>query len=71
MEYSGFAPIDSEGNVTKFAPHKALKSIVCSKLTFDGRVVAHRVGGACMAAMLVAIQGYLAYKKTHPPRTLP
>ena len=32
-----------ERYVTKFAPHKALKSIPCGKLTFDERVVIHRV----------------------------
>ena len=32
-----------EGYLTKFAPHKALKLIACCKLTFDERVVAHRV----------------------------
>ena len=29
--------------VTSFAPHKALKLIACGKLTFDDRVVLHRV----------------------------
>ena len=29
--------------VTKFAPHRALKLIVSGKLTFDERVVLHRV----------------------------
>ena len=32
-----------ERKVTTFAPHKALKSIACGKLTFDERVVLHRV----------------------------
>ena len=32
-------------SVTKRAPHEALKSIACGKLTFDERVVLHRVGG--------------------------
>ena len=31
--------------VTRFAPHKAPKSIVAGKLTFDERVVLHRVAG--------------------------
>ena len=31
--------------MTKFAPHEALKSIARSMLTFDDRVVLHRVGG--------------------------
>ena len=33
-----------ERNVTKFAPHKALKLIVRGKLTFDERVILPRVG---------------------------
>jgi len=33
----------SEGNVTKFAPHKALKLIAGGKLTFDEKVVIHLV----------------------------
>ena len=32
--------------MTKFAPHKALKSIPSDELTFDERVVLHRVVGA-------------------------
>jgi len=28
VEYAGFDRLDSEGNVTKFAPHNALKLIV-------------------------------------------
>ena len=32
-----------ERNVTKFAPHKALKLIASGKLTYDERVVLHRV----------------------------
>jgi len=32
-----------EGNVTKFAQHKAFKLTARGKLTFDGRVVLHRV----------------------------
>ena len=31
-------------NVTKFSPHTALKLIACGKLTFDERVVVHRLG---------------------------
>jgi len=33
-----------ERNETKFAPHKALKLIARGKLTFDERVLLHRVG---------------------------
>ena len=36
-------PRISEGCVTKFASHKALNLIAWGKLTFDERVVAHRV----------------------------
>ena len=32
-----------EGYVSQFAPHKALKLIPSGKLTFEERVVAHRV----------------------------
>ena len=32
-----------ERNVTRFAPHEALKLIARGKLTFDERVVVHRV----------------------------
>ena len=32
------------GNVTKFAPHNAVRLIASGKLTFDERVVLHRVG---------------------------
>jgi hypothetical protein len=31
------------GYVTKYIPHKVLESLLCGKLTFDGRVVVHRV----------------------------
>jgi hypothetical protein len=48
--------------VTRFAPHLALKLIACGKLTFDERVVLHRVGGV--------VQGYLAHKQRLPARTL-
>jgi len=37
---------NSERNVTKFAPHEALKSITRGKLTLDERVVLRRVAGA-------------------------
>ena len=36
-------PQHFEGYVTKFAPHKILKLIAWGKLTFDKRVVLHRV----------------------------
>jgi hypothetical protein len=36
-------PRISAGYVTQSAPHEALKSIACGKLTFDQRVVLHRV----------------------------
>ena len=36
---------DSGVYVTKFAPHEALRLIAGGKLTFDERVVVHRVGG--------------------------
>ena len=36
-------PQNSDGYVTKFAPHQALKLTACGKLTFDERVVLHRV----------------------------
>ena len=39
-----------EGSVTNFAPHHALKMISSGKLTFDERVVGHRVG-ACTARL--------------------
>ena len=39
-------PPNLEGNVTKFAPHKALKLIARGKLTFDERAVLHRVDSA-------------------------
>ena len=35
-------PLESAGLVTKFASHKALKSIARCKLTFDDRIVLHR-----------------------------
>ena len=43
VDHAGLVPLDSEGNVTKFAPREALKLIVLFKLTFHERVVAHRV----------------------------
>ena len=36
--------------MTKFAPHKALKLIEWGKLTFDERVVLHRVDGGAAAS---------------------
>ena len=44
VEFAGFVGSNFERNVTKFAPHKALKLIVRGKLTFDERVVLPRVG---------------------------
>ena len=44
VDYAGFVPLDSEGNVTKCAPHEAYKLIAVGKLTFDERIVLHRVG---------------------------
>ena len=42
----GFRPPSIPGrNLEVTAPHKALKSIACGKLTFDERVVRHRVVG--------------------------
>ena len=38
-------PPNLESNVTKFAPHKALELSLRGKLTFDDRVVFHRVEG--------------------------
>ena len=38
-------PWISEGPVTEFAPQKAIKIITSEKLTFDERVVVHRVDG--------------------------
>jgi hypothetical protein len=37
-------PRMSEGRVTKFAPQKTLTLVTRGKLTFDERVVPHRVG---------------------------
>jgi len=37
--------IISEGDVSKFAPHKAIQLNARGKLTFDKRVVLHRVVG--------------------------
>ena len=45
VEHAGFVPLDFEGKATKFAPNMALKSIARGKLTFDDRVVRHRVAG--------------------------
>ena len=44
VDYAGFVPLDSEGNVTKCAPHEAYKLIAVGKLTFDERIVLHRAG---------------------------
>ena len=43
--FRGSFPHKSGVNVTKFAPHKALKLIALGKLTFDERVLLNRVGG--------------------------
>ena len=43
MEHAGFVASNLEGYATKCAPHKALKLIAYGKLTFDERVVLHRV----------------------------
>ena len=43
-------PPNLEGFVTKFAPYKALKLMVCGKLTFDERVVLRRVDGGGSSA---------------------
>ena len=45
VEYRGFILPEIRGNVTKFAPQKALKFIARGKLTFDERVVVQRVEG--------------------------
>ena len=37
-------PPNLEGYVTKIAPHKAFDLILGGKLTFDERVIVHRVG---------------------------
>ena len=69
----------------QIAPHKALRLVAKSKLTFDDRVLAHRVvmrkhfskidpgrslGEGALHGRCVVVQRYLAQKKTHPPRTL-
>jgi len=43
VDYVGFLPLNFEGDVAKFAPHKALKLIASCKLTSDERVIVHRV----------------------------
>ena len=44
----GFCPPPHlEDTVTKYATHKTPKLIARGKLTFDGRVVVHRVDGTC------------------------
>ena len=67
----GSVPRISEGYVTKFAPHKAPKSIVTGQVTFDERVLLHRVacvGCPCSIKRLaLSIHGYLAHKETPPP----
>ena len=47
--------------MTRFTAQKALKSIVPGKLTFDEKVVLHRVARA--------IQGNLDHKNPPPPKT--
>ena len=47
MEYACFVPPEFLGcNVTTLAPHTALKLIASFTLTFDDRVVLHRVAGS-------------------------
>ena len=53
VEYECFVRSNFEGDVTKFAPHQALKSSACDKLTFDERVVLHRMTGVRKALGLV------------------
>ena len=43
VAFEDFLAREFEGHVTKFAPHKALKLIAWGKMTFDERVVLHRV----------------------------
>ena len=43
VESEGFVDASCRGNVFKLAQHKALKSVATGDLTFDERVVLHRV----------------------------
>ena len=61
--------------VTAVAPDKALNVIKLGKLAFDESVVLHRgvlypQYSACIGREGVAIQEYLAHKKTPSSRTL-
>ena len=49
-------PRISEGYVTKFALHKAQKVITSGKLTFDERVVLHRVDGSMVVQRNTALE---------------
>ena len=44
MAFEGFVDSKFQAYVTKCAPHKALHSIACGKLTFDEEFEVHRVG---------------------------
>ena len=46
-------PSNLQGDVTKFAPHKALKLIAWGQLTFDERVVVRRVALEALEALPV------------------
>ena len=55
----------SKGYVTKFAPHLALKIIAGGKLTFDERVVLHRVvneRGRALPEQALALAVILAHE---------
>jgi len=47
-----------EGYVTKFTPHKTVKLSVWGKLTFDERVVLHRVGAGVLRKTELAIEAF-------------
>jgi len=64
VEYQVFAPPPILGcYVTKYVRHKALKSIVCGKLTFDEMCGIHRVGWL-MRACPGTKPGHLTYHST-------
>ena len=46
VDFEGFVASKNEDYVTEFAPPEALKLIAWGNLTFDERVVVHRVVGA-------------------------
>jgi len=54
-----------EGDVTERVPHKGLKVDCVRQGDFDKRCVVHRV-----VPKPYSLQGYLAHKKPHTPRTL-